>query len=90
MLERCCETEVGCSRGGRREEEVGLRVLIQTLHSSRDSESQIHGIVSRNKCTLKMIADRRLPRLHPRMMATSRMETLAVRDEEDVESAREE
>lgn len=37
-----------------------------------------------------MIADRRLPRLQPRMMATSRMETLAVRDDEDVESAREE
>ena len=36
------------------------------------------------------MADSKLPTLHPRMMATSRMDTLAVREEEDVESAREE
>ena len=32
------------------------------------------------------MAESKLPRLQPRMMATSRMETLVVREEEDVES----
>ena len=44
----------------------------------------------RRNCTWKTMAESRLPRLQPRMMATSRMETLVVREEEDVESAREE
>ena len=44
----------------------------------------------RRNCTWKTIAESKLPILQPRMMATSRMETLAVREEDNVESAREE
>ena len=36
------------------------------------------------------MAESRLPRLQPRMLATSRMETLVVREDEEVESAKEE
>ena len=44
----------------------------------------------RRNCTWKTIAESKLPTLQPRMMATSRMDTLAVREDEDVVSAREE
>ena len=81
---------VGGSRGGRREEEVGLRESTQTLRSSRDSEIRGLDLFQRRTCTWKTMAESKLPRLQPRMMATSRMETLVVREEEDVESAREE
>ena len=89
MVRMDCETVAG-SRGGRQGEEVGLRVSTQTLRSSRDSEIEGLGMFQRRNCTWKTMAESRLPRLQPRMMATSRMETLVVREEEDVESAREE
>ena len=89
MLRMDCET-VGGSRGGRREEEVGLRESTQTLRSSRDSGFEDMDMFLTRNCTWNTIAESKLPRLQPRMMATSRMETLVVREEEDVESAREE